>query len=116
MSDAVVILDGGVVVAGGSMTELRKGSDELAVEVDGPDAAGVLVGALHGAGIAASTPRDGVVVVALERPIVFDIVRDLVAENGLGLRRLQARRASLEDVFLGASGGGEPAPGSAARP
>ena len=32
---------------------------------------------------------------------VFDALRDAVARNGAGIRRLQPRRTTLEDVFLG---------------
>jgi len=34
---------------------------------------------------------------------VNDLVRDLVADLGLGLRRLEPRRTTLEDVFIEAS-------------
>ena len=33
----------------------------------------------------------------------FDAVRDAVANAGASVRRLHARRASLEEVFLGAT-------------
>ena len=33
--------------------------------------------------------------------VLFDALRDAVARNEVGIRRLQARRATLEDVFLG---------------
>ena len=104
VSDAVVILDQGVVVAGGSLEELQGGSDELVLELDGGEhAARRLVAELDERGVAATAAGGGRVIVALERPVVYDVVRDCLALSGLGLRRLQARRASLEEVYLGAS-------------
>jgi hypothetical protein len=35
---------------------------------------------------------------------VFDAVRDAVTGHGAGIRRLQPRRTTLEDVFLGEVG------------
>jgi ABC-2 type transport system ATP-binding protein len=105
VSDAVVILDDGVVVARGSLRDLQGGGDELVVELDGgATAAEALASALGMAGVAATAAGGGRVIVALERPVVYDIVRDCVAGSGFGLRRLQTRRASLEEVYLGASG------------
>jgi ABC-2 type transport system ATP-binding protein len=105
VSDAVVILDQGVVVAGGALRDLQTGGDELVVELDGgEDDAAVLLKSLTGSGIAATAAGHGRVIVALEMPVVYDIVRDQIAAAGLGLRRLQARRASLEEVYLGAAG------------
>jgi ABC-2 type transport system ATP-binding protein len=105
VSDSVVILDEGVVVAGGSLRELQGGGDELVVELDGgSEAADRLVAELGRAGVAATSAGGGRVIVALERPLVFDLVRDRIAGSGLGLRRLQTRRASLEEVYLGAAG------------
>ena len=103
VSDAVVILDDGVVVAGGSMDELRGGGEELVVELDGGvDASSELVDRLAAEGVAASA-TGSTVIIALERPIVMDLVRDVLAEHGYGIRRLQPRVTSLEDVYLGAS-------------
>ncbi|GAC1518171.1 MAG: ABC transporter ATP-binding protein [Acidimicrobiales bacterium] len=103
VSDAVIILDGGVVVADGRLADLRTGGDELVVVVDGgSDDVAALVAALDVAGVAA-VAHDRTVVVALERPVVYDLVRDVIADAGVGIRRLQPRVASLEDVFLGAA-------------
>jgi hypothetical protein len=55
------------------------------------------------AGVAATATAPGRIVVALERPVVYDVVRDVLADTGVGLRRLQKRRASLEEVYLEAS-------------
>ena len=119
VSDAVIILDAGRVVAGGSLDDLRGGGSELVVELDGDgDDAELLVRELAAAGVAATllqpagVPLAGVppagVVVALDTPAVFDLVRDALAGTGLGLRRLQTRTASLEEVYLGAAGRAAP--------
>ena len=106
VSDAVVILDGGVVVAGGMLNELRGGGDELLVDVDGgDDASDRLVATLTEMGVASRAIGPGRVVVALEQPVVYDLVRDALAATGVGLRRLEAHKASLEEVFMSAAGG-----------
>jgi len=105
VSDSVVILDGGVVVAGGALADLRGAGDELVVEVDGgAEAADTLIAQLRGAGVTAATPAPGRVIVAIAQPVVYDVVRDALAATGTGVRRLQARTASLEEVFLDAAG------------
>jgi len=82
---------------------------ELMVEVDGgADAGQTLVATLTERGVAAAV--DGrTIVVALEGDVVFDLVRDAIADLGLPVRRLERRTASLEDVFLAGAGAGEPA-------
>ena len=103
VSDSVVIIDGGRTVRSGRLEDLR-GVDraELLVELAGASArtdGEALVHALADAGVAAVV--DGaLVVVALEGEIVYDVVRDALAELDLSVRRLERRTASLEDVFL----------------
>jgi len=104
VSDAVVILEGGIVVAGGALADLQRMGDELVVDIDGgSEAADGLVGLLRDAGVAATAIAPGRIVVALERAVVYDVVRDALADSGVGLRRMQKRRASLEEVYLDAS-------------
>ncbi len=106
--DQVVILAGGVVAAAGPLEELRGSGTGLVVEVDG--GAEHLAAALHTRGLPVSLvgprrvevgPIDG------DDGPVYDIVRDVVAEVGVPLRNLRARRASLEDVFLGLDHSGD---------
>ncbi len=110
VSDSVVIIDGGRTVSSGRLDELR-GVDraELLVELDGGEvAAQTLVATLAERGAAAAV--DGsIVVVAIEGDVVFDLVRDAIADHGLSVRRLERRTASLEDVFLAGAGAGEAA-------
>jgi ABC-2 type transport system ATP-binding protein len=103
VSDSVVIIDGGRTVRSGRLEDLR-GVDraELLVELAGGgrgEEGDALVAALAERGVAAAV--DGVlVVVALEGDVVYDVVRDTVADLSLSVRRLHRRTASLEDVFL----------------
>ena len=103
VSDSVVIIDSGRTVRSGRLDELR-GVDraELLVELAGGSPASdgdALVAALAARGVAAVV--DGpLVVVALEGDVVFDVVRDTIADLDLSVRRLHRRTASLEDVFL----------------
>jgi ABC-2 type transport system ATP-binding protein len=109
ISTAVVILDGGRVVASGGIAELRQTTPELIVEleaVDGSDPARVLVLALTRAGLSATADGSKRVVVVLETPTVYDTVRDTLAEGGYALRRLERRTASLEDIYLASSAAG----------
>jgi ABC-2 type transport system ATP-binding protein len=101
VSDSVVIIDAGRTVRSGRLADLR-GVDrpELLVELyeQGPGR-DRLVASLAEHGVASAV--DGrIVVVALEGDVVYDLVRDCIAELGLGVRRLEHRTASLEDVFL----------------
>lgn len=103
VSDAVVIIDGGRTVRSGRLEDLR-GVDraELLVELAGASAAAdgeSLVAALADAGVA-SVVDGALVVVALEGDVVYDLVRDTLADLDLSVRRLERRTASLEDVFL----------------
>jgi ABC-2 type transport system ATP-binding protein len=105
VADAVVILDGGQVVAAGRLADLR-GSEapELVVTVDAAGAAAALAARLGEMGAAAAADGEQVVV-AVEGPVVYDLVRDALADLGLGVRRMEPRTSSLEDVFLAAGEG-----------
>ena len=96
--DAVVILDAGRVIRSGLLTELRRGEEGLLVDVDGGHAE--LAERLRASGLSVELVADALVVVG-EEP--HDLVRDAIVELGLGLRRLEPRRRTLEDVYLEAS-------------
>ena len=107
--DSAVILNAGTVAACGSLDVLRRGSDDIAVELDGP--AGVLVDVLAAVGIEASL--DGNCVLVPRRcDETFDQIRDAVAATGFGLRRMGLRAPTLEEVFLDAAGTTPPSNGS----
>ncbi|HEX7096212.1 MAG TPA: ABC transporter ATP-binding protein [Acidimicrobiales bacterium] len=98
--DAVVILGDGQIVANGSIDELRGAGTGTIVEVD--SGAEALAEALCRQGLDAVVDASRVVVESGDDR-TLDAIRDTVAALGLGLRRLQPRRLSLEDVFLGLS-------------
>jgi ABC-2 type transport system ATP-binding protein len=104
VSDSVVILDGGVVVVGGALNELRGNGDQLIVEVDGGlEQSDRLVAQLAASGVAAHSLGPGRVIVTVPDPVVLDLVRDALADAGMGIRRLQPRTASLEEIYLEAA-------------
>ena len=96
--DAVVIVEGGEVVHAGTIVDLRRGQEGLRVEVDAR--ADEVAAALTARGFDVSL--DGVVLLLGAGDDAFDAVRDTVAELGVGLRRLEPRERTLEDVYLGA--------------
>jgi ABC-2 type transport system ATP-binding protein len=96
--DAVVIVEGGEVVQAGTLADLRRGPGGLVVDVD--DRAGELASLLAARGLDATL--DGGVIVIAAADDAYDSIRDAVAELGVGLRRLEPRGRTLEDVYLGA--------------
>jgi ABC-2 type transport system ATP-binding protein len=96
--DAVVIVEGGEVVRAGTLAGLRSGPEGLVVEVD--ERAGDLAALLARNGYDVAV--DGTTLVLGGTDGVHDAVRDAVAQLGLGLRRLEPRGRTLEDVYLGA--------------
>jgi ABC-2 type transport system ATP-binding protein len=95
--DAVVIVEGGTVVREGRLDELRRGPEGLVIEVD--DRVDELAALLQSRGYAAVV--DGAALLVDGHEGVHDAVRDAVAELGVGLRRLEPRGKTLEDVYLG---------------
>ena len=98
--DAVVIVEGGVVVHAGTLAELRRGPAGLLVEVD--DRSDELASLLSRLGYDATA--DGGLILLGAADGVYDAVRDAVADLGVGLRRLEPRGRTLEDVYLGTGG------------
>jgi ABC-2 type transport system ATP-binding protein len=98
--DAVVIVEGGEVVHAGRLADLRRGSREgLVVEVD--ERMDELAAMLSARGFDV-TPDGGVLLLDAADELA-DAVRDSVADLGIGLRRLEPRSRTLEDVYLGAN-------------
>jgi ABC-2 type transport system ATP-binding protein len=95
--DAVVIVEGGEVVHAGTLAELRRGPEGLVVEVD--ERQDELASILTARGYEV-TAESGVLLLAADD--AYDAVRDAVADLGIGLRRLEGRGRTLEDVYLGA--------------
>jgi ABC-2 type transport system ATP-binding protein len=96
--DAVVIVEGGVVVHAGRLDDVRSGPEEIVIEVD--ERAEELGKVLAGLGYDVTV--DGSIVVLGGSDGVHDAVRDAVADLGIGLRRLEPHGRTLEDVYLGA--------------
>ena len=100
----VVILKGGRVTAAGAIDELRGEGRGVTVEVD--SGATELAAALVGAGLDVALDASRLVVTRtagtdhLGQDELLRLTRDLVADLGVGLRRLQNRTVSLEEVFL----------------
>ena len=95
--DAVVIVEGGEVVRAGTLADLRRGPEGIVVEVD--ERADELTSILAARGIDV-THEAGVLFLAATDD-VYDAVRDAVAQLEVGLRRLEPRGRTLEDVYLG---------------
>lgn len=103
--DHVVMLDGGQLVVAGATGSLLERTGLLTIDV-GPDRA-ALVAALAGRGLR-SDELIGLVEVHVEDDADIDVVRDVVAELGLPLRRMSTRLTSLDDVFMARAGGRTP--------
>jgi ABC-2 type transport system ATP-binding protein len=95
--DAVVIVEGGEVVHAGTLADIRQGPEGLLIEVDAR--ADELASILATRGFDVSV--DGDVILLDSADVAYDMVRDAVAELGVGLRRLGPRGRTLEDVYLG---------------
>jgi ABC-2 type transport system ATP-binding protein len=96
--DGVVIVEGGEVVHAGTLADVRRGPEGLVVEVD--ERADELASILIGRGFAVTVNGD--VLLLGGEDGVHEAVRDIVADLGVGLRRLGPRGRTLEDVYLGA--------------
>ena len=99
--DSLVAVESGKLLRAASMSAFTKASAVLAVEVD--EGAAKLAAALKNAGL---TPRrDGrALLVRLggteqESDLVYDAIRDAVADLGLPLNRLERRRHRVEELF-----------------
>ncbi len=102
VSDHVVVLDGGHLLRSSATGDFLKQTGNLLVEVIGTTTERDALGeALAKAGLSCR-PRGPMVAVDPPPPGVaaHDIIRDVAAELGLGLMRLQPDRGHLEDVFL----------------
>ena len=97
--DAVVIVEAGEVVHAATLADVRRGPEGLVVEVD--ERADELASVLAARGF--EVTRDGDVLVLGAAQDAYDAVRDAVADLGVGLRRLEPRGRTLEDVYLGTS-------------
>ena len=99
ISDHVVVLDTGRLLQSSATTDFTHATGTLVIEVDGRHDADRLLGqALVDAGLRAS-PNGRLVEVEVADETTYDVVRDLTADLGLGLVRMQERHHRIEDVF-----------------
>ena len=106
VSDHVIVLDGGHLLRSSATGDFLKQTGSLLVEVIGTATERDRLGeALAQAGLSCR-PRGAMVAVDPPPPelagegAAYDVIRDVAAELGLGLMRLQPDRGHLEDVFL----------------
>ena len=97
--DSVVILANGVVGHSGPLNQADSAATGIKVELDSDPQS--LAAALVAHGAEAAIDGHTLTVTGVEA--AADLIRDLVADLGLGLRRLEPRRTTLEDVFIEAS-------------
>jgi ABC-2 type transport system ATP-binding protein len=101
--DHVIMLDAGRLVVSGATGSLLERTGLLNVDV-GPDRE-QLVTALAARSLTSSVVN-GIVEVHVQSDDDVDVVRDVVADLGLPLRKMTARLTSLDDVFLDRAGRG----------
>jgi len=94
--DAVVIVEGGEVVHAGTLADVRQGAEGLMLEVDARS--DEVAAALTARGFTVNS-EDGLLLLESGDGL-HDAVRDVVADLGVGLRRLGPRGRTLEDVYL----------------
>ncbi|MEY9870748.1 ABC-2 type transport system ATP-binding protein [Streptacidiphilus sp. MAP12-33] len=103
--DHVVVIDGGKLLRSSSTADLTAATSLLAVEVTERqgdpsfDADAALLARLTEAGLTASADGGHVLLVELTGDEVYDVIRDAVADLGVGLVRLEQRRHHISEVF-----------------
>ncbi|MFK4069530.1 ABC transporter ATP-binding protein [Streptomyces sp. NPDC029674] len=106
--DHVVVIDGGKLLRSSSTTDFTQTTTTLAVEVTDsdqhPDGTRALRDALRARDIATEAggelPGAGhTILLTAEGEETYDVVRDLVADLGLGLVRMEQRRHHIAEVF-----------------
>jgi ABC-2 type transport system ATP-binding protein len=108
--DHVVIIDQGRLVIDQPLTGMGTPQGDLLVRIDGNQEA--FIAQMAARGITVRRPSDDdlqtsdELIVASNAPEVYDAVRDVSAEMGVGLRSLRMKGRSLEDLYLGNVGGG----------
>jgi len=94
--DGIVVVDGGRLLRHSTTAAVTAETPVVAVEVDGDPAA--LAALLTGRGVDVQE-GGGLLHVDVTDPAAYDVVRDAVAELGLGLVRLERQRHRMVEVF-----------------
>jgi ABC-2 type transport system ATP-binding protein len=108
--DHVVVVDGGKLLRSSSTTDFTQTTATLAIEVTDtdshPDGTRAVREALQARGVefldAATTGLPGaghILLLTAQGEETYDVVRDVVADLGLGLVRMEQRRHHISEVF-----------------
>jgi len=101
----VVVIDGGKLLRSSSTADFTKATAMLAVEVTDRrsdpefDADAALYERLTTAGLTVTTDGTRVLVVEIKGDETYDLIRDAVADLGVGLVRMEQRRHHISEVF-----------------
>ena len=109
--DHLVALERGGLLRADTMTSFTRVSQVLAVEVD--EGRHELAAELSRRGLV-SQPDERALLVRLEGDATYDVIRDVIAELGLPLNRLQQRRRRGEELFRDDQAPAHETPGGAA--
>ena len=103
--DHVVVIDGGKLLRSSSTADFTQVTQLLAVEVTDKqsdptlDTDKALLEALGAAGLTATADGGRVLLVEIKGDETYDLVRDAVADLGVGLVRMEQRRHHISEVF-----------------
>ncbi|MFC1400619.1 MULTISPECIES: ABC transporter ATP-binding protein [Streptacidiphilus] len=103
--DHVVVIDGGRLLRSSSTADFTQVTQLLAVEVTDKqsdptlDTDKALLEALAAAGLTAKADGGRVLLVEIKGEETYDLVRDAVADLGVGLVRMEQRRHHISEVF-----------------
>lgn len=106
--DHVVVVDGGKLLRSSSTKDFTQSTAILAIEVtdsdEHPDGTSALREALNARGVTVSDgsglPGAGhILLLTAQGEETYDLVRDVVADLGLGLVRMEQRRHQIAEVF-----------------
>jgi ABC-2 type transport system ATP-binding protein len=109
--DHLVALERGGLLRADTMTSFTRVSQVLAVEVD--EGRRELAAELSRRGLA-SQPDERALLVRLDDDATYDVIRDVIAELGLPLNRLEQRRRRVEELFRDDHAPAHETPGGAA--
>jgi ABC-2 type transport system ATP-binding protein len=108
--DHVVVIDGGKLLRSSSTTDFTQTTTTVAIEVtdtdEHPDGTRAVREALHARGVelhdddGSGLPGAGhILLLTATGEETYDLVRDVVADLGLGLVRMEQRRHRISEVF-----------------